>query len=93
MMIFLWFAYDVIDAKWPVRACPASLSGMFVVYCLHLIPLCWVGGLLRMVLGTGPGARLAAYFALWLTFWIDVWIVNAMRRRHPKAYLLLSGGR
>ena len=93
MIAFLWFGYDVVAEKWGVKKYPSSLSGMFVVYCLHLITICWVQGVLRVALGVGASARLLGYFAGWLTFGLDIWIVNLMKCRLSKAYVILSGGR
>lgn len=93
MISFLWFGYDVVAEKWGVKEYPSSLSGVFVVYCLHLITICWVQGVLRVALGVGSGARLVGYFAGWLTFGLDIWIVNLLKCHLPKAYIVLSGGR
>ena len=93
MIAFLWFGYDVIAEKWGAKEYPSSLSGVFVVYCLHLITICWVQGVLRISLGVGPAARLLGYFASWMTFGLDIWIVNLLKCRLPKAYVVLSGGR
>ena len=93
MIAFLWFGYDVVAEKWGVKEYPSSLSGMFSVYCLHLITICWVQGVLRVALGVGATSRLVGYFASWLTFGLDVWIVNLLKCRLPRAYAVLSGGR
>ena len=93
MIGFLWFGYDVLNDKWPVRKFPDTFNVLFFVYCMHLIVLCYVGGVLRYVLGYGPTARLVGYFALFQTFWGDVWVANLTRKYLPRAFTVLAGGR
>ncbi len=93
MIAFLWFGYDTIDLKRKVCDYPKSLKVMFLVYCMHLIVICWFGGLLRVLFGVGPAARLGSYFFLFLTFWIDVVIANIIRRTSNRVYLFIAGGR
>ena len=70
-----------------------KLISLVFVYCLHLIVLSWVGGVMRIAVGAGPVARLCGYFLLWQTFWIDVLLANLVRKCLPKVYGVLSGGR
>lgn len=93
MIGVLWFAYDIVDAKFHIGKFPESLNVLFFVYCMHLIILCWCGGVMRVLLGANPAARLCGYFALWMTFWIDVAIAYGMRRKFPRAFAVLAGGR
>ena len=90
---FLWLAYDWIDSRFGIPHYPNELNVMFFVYCLHLIVLSWVGGVMRIAVGAGPVARLCGYFLLWQTFWIDVLLANLVRKCLPKVYGVLSGGR
>lgn len=93
MIGVLWFAYDIVDEKFHVGKYPEGLNVLFFVYCMHLIILCWSGGVMRVLLGANPAARLCGYFALWMTFWIDVAIAYGMRRKFPRAFAVLAGGR
>lgn len=93
MIGVLWFAYDIVDAKFHIGKFPESLNVLFFVYCMHLIILCWCGGVMRVLLGASPAARLCGYFALWLTFWLNVWLSFLIKRWLPSMYLLMSGGR
>jgi len=89
----LWFGYDLLEFRGNVKKYPEWLKVMFPVYCMHIIVLCWVGGIIREVLGTSAIARVFGYFLLWFTFWVDVCVANLIRRRLPNFYLILSGGR
>ena len=93
MIGVLWFGYDVVDATLNIGKFPKGLNVLFIVYCMHLIVLCWCGGIMRLTLGINPAARLIGYFSLWLTFWLDVWLANLIKRRLCGIYKLLSGGR
>ena len=93
MIGLLWFGYDVMYEKLHIRKFPEGLTVLFFVYCMHLITLCWCGGIMRVVLGNRPEVRLCGYFALWSTFWVDVIIANLVRRFFPRIFAVLSGGR
>ena len=89
----IWFGYDIIDAKFRIRRFPQGLNVLFFVYCLHLIVICWIGGIMRIVFGASPVSRLCGYFVLWLTFWLDVAVANVLRRKFPRVFAVLAGGR
>lgn len=93
MIGVLWFGYDVVDAKYSIVKFPERLNVLFFVYCIHLIVLCWCGGIMRVAIGRSPFSRLCGYFLLWQTFWIDVMIAGFMRRRFPRMFGVCSGGR
>ena len=93
MVGLLWCGYDVVDAKVHIGKFPEGLNVLFFVYCMHLMTLCWCGGIMRVVLGNSPAARVLGYFALGQTIWFDVWVANGMKRHLPRMYSLLSGGR
>ena len=38
-------------------------------------------------------SRTVAYCGLWLTFWVNIWIANQFRRKAPRLYEVLAGGR
>lgn len=84
--------YDMVDRKWP-KSCPKSFQVMFFVYCFHLVVICWVGGCLRLSIGSSAIARMSAYFMLWMTFWLDVLLANGIKKVAPACYQLLSGSR
>lgn len=92
-IMILWGLYDVIDSHIEIPQMPRRFNVLFFVYCLHLIVVCWIGGALKLVLGLSPAARTFAYFALCMTFWLDLWIANIIAGRLPKLYNILSGGR
>lgn len=93
MIGVLWFGYDVVNADHLLGTFPARFNVLFFVYCMHLITLCWFGGILRIYLGGGAQARLCGYVLLALTFWVDVGVANAIRRLLPKVFQVLSGNR
>ena len=94
MIGVLWFGYDVVDAKFKVVKFPDRLNVLFFVYCMHLIILCWCGGAIRVALGVAsPPARLCGYFVLWMTFWLDLFVGYTVRKRLPRVFVVLSGGR
>ena len=93
MIGVLWFGYDVVDVKFNIGKFPEGLNVLFFVYCMHLIVLCWCGGTMRVALGASPAAKLCGYFALWFTFWIDIVVANVVRRKFPRVFALLAGGR
>lgn len=93
MIGVLWFGYDVVDAKFNIGKYPEGLNVLFFVYCMHLIVLCWCGGIMRVALGASPAAKLCGYFALWFTFWIDIVAANVVRRKFPRVFAVLAGGR
>ena len=93
MIGVLWFGYDVVDAKFSIGKFPEGLNVLFFVYCMHLIVLCWCGGIMRVALGASPAAKLCGYFALWFTFWIDVVVANVVRWKFPRVFAVLAGGR
>lgn len=92
-IVFLWGLYDWIDRVFGIPRYPECLNVMFFVYCVHQIVLCWVGGVMRVTLGTGPVSRIFGYFLLWQTFWIDVFIANCVRKYLSRVYNVLVGGR
>ena len=94
-ILFLSGLYDLIDSKLDggVPAFPGRFAVMFFIYCFHLVTISWIGGCLRLVLGTGGAARITAYFILWSTFFIDILLANAVRKLFPKIYQILAGGR
>lgn len=92
-ILFLWGLYDVLDRIHPIPKMPRCLSGHFFVFCVHLMVIGWVAGTLRVTLGTGPVARLVAYFASIMTFWFDLLLANLVARYFPRVYAVLSGGR
>ena len=92
-ILFLWGFYDVIDSRFTVPQLPRCFNVLFFVYCLHLIVICWIGGVLKLSLGVSPIARTAAYLALCLTFWLDVLVANFIMKYFPRMYLVLAGGR
>lgn len=93
MIGVLWFGYDVVDAKFNIGKFPEGLNVLFFVYCMHLIVLCWCGGIMRVAMGASPAARLCGYLALWFTFWIDVVVANVVRRKSSRVFAMLSGWR
>ena len=93
MIGVLWFGYDVVNVKFHIGKFPDRLNVLFFVYCMHLILLCWCGGIMRVMFGNSSLSRLCGYFLLWLTFWIDLLIANAIRRKFPCIYEVLAGGR
>ena len=93
MIGLIWFGYDVVYEKFHIGKIPEWLNVLFFVYCMHLITLCWCGGIMRMVFGNSAVARLCGYFALWLTFWIDIAVANVIRKKFPRVFGVLSGGR
>ena len=93
MIGLLWFGYDVVDKKFHVRQFPDELNVLFFVYCMHLITLCWCGGMIRILFGNGPWTRLFGYFALWLTFWVNLIVANVIRKYFPRMFAVLSGNR
>ena len=93
MIGVLWFGYDIVDMKFRIGKFPEGLNVLFFVYCMHLIVICWCGGVMRIVFGVSPVSRLCGYFVLWLTFWIDIAVANVVQRQFPRVFALLSGGR
>lgn len=93
MIGLIWFGYDIVYEKFHIGKFPKGLNVLFFVYCMHLITLCWCGGIMRVVLGSGPGARLCGYFALWLTFGIDIWTAHMVKKFLPRVFTILEGGR
>ena len=93
MIGVLWFGYDVVDAKFKIVKFPQRLNVLFFVYCMHLIMLCWCGGIMRMAFGASPVARLCGYLALWGTFWIDIAVANVVRKKFSRIFAVLAGGR
>ena len=87
----LWCLYDVVDSA--IGAFPDALAVLFPVYCFHIVTLCWIGGLLKLLFGTGQLTRFVCYLILCMTFWLDVLMANVLRRRLPRVYNVLSGGR
>lgn len=92
-IILLWFIYDLIDETIGIKRFPSFLNVTFFVYCMHKIIICWVGGCFRVLFGDGQMSRLITYYVLWLTFWIDLLIAVVVRKKFPRVYYILSGGR
>lgn len=92
-IMILWGLYDVIDSRVKIPQMPSCLNVLFFVYCLHLIVICWVSGVLKLSLGTSPVARTISYITLGMTFWLDVLIANLVLKYFPRLYAVLAGGR
>ena len=90
---FIWFLYDCINKFYSIPKYPQVLNVMFFVYCIHAVLLSYVGGVLRIVFGTGPVSRVRCYLVLFQVFWIAVALANMVRRFLPRIYSFLSGGR
>jgi len=91
--LLIWLMYGVVDNWHPMPVVKGTLDCCFVVYCMHLMVICWVAGAFRMVLGTSASMRFLVYLLLWRTFWLDVALANAIKGASPRVYRLLSGGR
>ena len=92
-ILFLWGLYDIIDHFWTIPKLPKWMACCFFVYCVHMIVMGWVGGVLKLSFGTSPLARTVSYFIRWMTFGLDVVLANLVARYFPRVYAVLSGGR
>jgi hypothetical protein len=92
-IMILWGFYDVIDTHIKIPMMPSNLSVLFFVYCLHLIVICWIGGAMKLALGTSAATRFVCYVVLGMTFWLDVCVANLVLKYFPRFYAVLAGGR
>lgn len=90
---FLRGIYDVLDSRLRIPQMPSRLNVLFFVYCLHLIVVCWTGGVLKLAFGLSPQSRMVSYLALCCTFWLDILVANLIMKYVPTIYSVLAGKR
>lgn len=93
MIMAMWIGYDVVFSNKTSTDFPHYFNVLFGVYCMHLILINWMGGCIRVVLGSSQLARILGYIMSLSSFALGLWLSNELRKRWPRTWAFLSGGR